>query len=574
MGSAQKKPKQLLIVPTGGTISMNRNVDGVLGVDQKANDNIARCLQSIPGIGYTEVDPGFCSDSSDISWNQVNQLCNVVLAHHPFYHGVLIRHGTDTMNRSVAAMALAGNETITTPIVFVGSIHNQNNIRTDAFENSVSGAIFAAYSGHAGVFAVRPRGVIITSRHDTPGMEINWHTRKYHKQASACFARVNLDKIVDVGLVDEGFHGFRGSDGLRFRISQVKLNEARKEGMFTHYKDEDTNSFYISRDDTLYTADQNAASPRGLLPSVQILGFRRGDYLQEGSDPRSIYLNIKRAVDMGQGHKSLSGRIIPELAILENIKRRWPPRSKGTLESTFPVLFRDHIPNERLSNTLAEFWLAYSGKQNGVMDAGRIQCLDVLGDGAQLFDIVDTERTRPSGIILRATGAAGMRVSDPAESYVSALSRCRDLMIPVVVTSASGEVTSLSYGPPHEIWKNDLAFFAGTMDVDLVQPRMALLNGQRAFVQELTTTIDEKLRPVVERNIYRQLLSGAHYAAVRDGMSDRHKMQKMYGTETRVDLLGSFHVRKAIVAAYLHEIMRNNVPVPESKLSPILTRHM
>jgi L-asparaginase/Glu-tRNA(Gln) amidotransferase subunit D len=570
MGSAQKKPKQLLIIPTGGTISMNRDTEGVLSVGQKATDSIARCLQSIPGIGYTQVDPGFCSDSSDISWTQLNQLCNVALTHRPFYHGVLIRHGTDTMNRSVAAMALAGNEIITTPIVFVGSIHDQNHPRTDAFENSVSGAVFAAYSNHAGVFAIRPRGVVITSRHDTPGMSVNWHTRKYDKQALACFARVNLDSIVDKGVVEEGVHGFLGSDGFRFRISQARLNEARKEGMFTHFKDADTDSIYISRDNTLDTADQNAAAPRGLLPSVQILGFRRGEYLQQDSHPHNIYSHIKRAVDMGIGHRNLAGRVIPELAILENVKRRWPPTCKTTLESVFPILFHDQTQSEKLSRALSEFWLSYSGKQNGTMDATGIQCLDVLGDGAQLFDIIDTERTRPRGIILRATGAAGMRISDPAESYTRALSRCRELVIPVVVTSASGEVTSLSYGPPHDIWKNDLAFFAGTMDTDLVQPRMALLNTQREFMHELISTISEPGRLMVERNMYRQLLSGTHYAAVRDGVSDRSKMQTMYGTETRVDLLGSFHVRKAIVAAYLHEVIRNNIPIKEQQLLPVL----
>ena len=111
-----------------------------------------------------------------------------------------------------------------------------------------------------------------------------------------------------------------------------------------------------------------------------------------------------------------------------------------------------------------------------------------------------------------------------------------------------------------------LCFFAGTLDDDLMPPRLALLNASenRSFLDNLVATTDAAMdvKKTMTRKMMRQLLSGSHYRFAHDGeRSDRDLVEQRYGIETRVDLLGGMHVKKAILASYLHECDQREIPL-------------
>ncbi len=158
--------------------------------------------------------------------------------------------------------------------------------------------------------------------------------------------------------------------------------------------------------------------------------------------------------------------------------------------------------------------------------------------------------------------------SSKATSYTNALEACKRAGIPIVLTSSSrGEVTSLEYGPGRHLFEEDLCFFAGTLDADLVEPRLALLNHphNRRFLEDLVQQLDipSSQQQDIRRNVQRQLLSGNHYRRPNENeRSDRQLMEDRYHLETRVDLLSSMHVKKALLASFLHECEKRRLPVP------------
>ena len=107
------------------------------------------------------------------------------------------------------------------------------------------------------------------------------------------------------------------------------------------------------------------------------------------------------------------------------------------------------------------------------------------------------------------------------------------------------------------------------MDSDLVEPRIALLNENKTFINALVDNLETKssVKQEIKRNMYRQLLSGDHYAAEKEGIiPDRKRIQDMYAIETRVDLLSGLHAKKAILASFLHEVLRRDIPLTYASL--------
>lgn len=561
--------RHLYHIATGGTIGSGISSTGVRDVDQNAQQGTLELLQRIPFTKYESILVKMRGDSSAHPRIHLIDLADTILRCAPTGDGVIVEYGTDTMNLAAAVVALKGNETLKVPATFLGSIKGPEKQGSDAPANTITAGFFTAYGNGSGVFAVRPGGVVITSRHDTPGGSIDWHGRGIPQAKGTYFARVRLDQLVDE------------NGNIVFDLTRKKHRSlgTELEALIEYQR--------LFEDGTLDTADEVPVGGRGRLPHIRVLGFGRERIVRfkdrpVGDSAESVLLNLNALVAERRENGKVVGNIIPHLALLEHVRRHRDKLSYKSdsyslhekWEQVLLGLLNDNLKLNYVSKRMVAFWKKYSDIPNGTMDFSDIVSFRVSSDPNLLYR--SFQAVPPRGLILQATGASGIRLQDEfGESYEPLLFYCRQAGIPVVLTSSSrGEVTSFEYGSGRETLDKDLAFFAGTLDADLVEPRIALLNAieSRQFVGALVDKLDasESQKGEVKRNIYRQLLSGSHYRHPAPGeISDRSRVEQQYGIETRVDLLSGMHVRKAILASYLHEANMRKLPISQ-KVAEVL----
>ncbi|QQG38890.1 MAG: asparaginase [Candidatus Woesearchaeota archaeon] len=560
-------------IVTGGTIGSKTTKRGVRDTNTEAQSKTLELLRRIPYTEYNPVKVQMSGDSSTHPRAHLVDLGRTALEHAEEGHGIIIEYGTDTMNLAAATLAIMGNERWVFPVTFLGSIKGPEKPDSDAPLNTITAGFFTRYSNTSGVCAVRPNGIIITSRHDTPGGSVDWHGRGIPQAEGAHFAKIDLKK-----LVDRDFN-------VIFDLKPKKRREIIREleALIDIKK--------LREDGTLDYEDQIVVGGRGRQPNVYLLGVGRERITQlkeklarKSTDP-GVYRNeiIKREINelvaerRTAGH--LKGHVIPALALIEHIRRH---RAKSqhnsdshTLHQEWEMVLRSFLSLDvpsiggAVSYQGIEFWKRYSDRNNDDLDFTGIVTLRGSTDPNYLLQAF--QQTPPRAVVLQATGASGLRLRrDFNETYEDFLTFCKESGIPVVLTSSSrGEVTSFEYEPGLELLEKDLVFFAGTLDADLVEPRLALLNHQtnRNFMESLLDRLEvtPSTRVSIKRNIQRQLLTGSHFRKPGEGETpDRQRIEDLHGIETRVDLLSGMHAKKAILAAYLNETAQRKVRVPDS----------
>jgi len=607
------RKRHLYHCATGGTIGSGKNQEGVRDLDLQAQSITRQLLERIPYTSYEDLPVQMRGDSSAHSRADLVDFVQTVISQANQADGVIVEHGTDTLNLTTAATALAGNEVLTVPVTFLASIRGPDQKGSDAPENTFTAGIFTAFGDASGVFSVRPNGIVVTSRHDTPAGMADWHSRgaldlqrawqemrrKYYvslqdsesarteeEPTSVSFPINRADDSENTGenLFDKTRVGYFAKVNLAelvdaefgFKLPRAKKRQSPLAAIHRHIVYQ-----RIYRDGTLDTADSIPVGGRGRTPQVHILDLPKETitkFKQRPVDdtPNLVYNHTTSLVeDQITKGKGLS-RVILSLALGEHIRRhrakidsssdtynlrdKWEPFMEKFLETDL------HIPYY-LTREIISFWKKNSEAPNGAMDFSGLAAFRVSTDPNYIYRLFQHEP--PRGVILQATGAAGIRLREEAgESYGHLLKYCREAGIPVVLTSSSrGEVTSFEYGPGRQLLEEDLVFFAGTMDADLVEPRLALLNAaeNQRFMDGLVGIVEstEATKKELKRGMYRQLLSGTHYRAVEpENISDRSLIEARYGIETRVDLLGDMQVKKAILASYLHEMAQRELAVP------------
>ncbi len=536
----------------------------MLQVESGAQGAVVDILQSVPGARYDVLDPGFARDSSAHPRTDLVRMCDMILDRLPDANGAIVIHGTDTMDLAAATMALAGNARIDKPVVFLGSIRDQADPESDAPGNSLAAGLFLRYGTAGGVMATRPNGRIITHRTDTAGSAADWHTRDFDPRRGTCLATIAIGDIRPA----------RTSASPYF--SRSRLERMLQSGKLIEYiADPSTGrrfSIYsISLPDwALDTADQRAVFARGSLPTVPILGFERKPL--QGSGVDGMYGCLKETLARGVAQGTLAHDVIPSLAIIENYRRTHSSKESHLWQGILRAVLYDHGVGEPLAQGIVDFWSRHADQKNTCMDFRRLKAIDGISDPDLLRK--ELERTQPSGIVIRATGSAGLRTQE-VETYLPFLDLCRSERIPAVLTSCSGEVTAFEYGPPRTLFEEGSVFFAGTMGAYLVMPRLALVNGQKEFLEGLIGALDtsESVRRDMRWNVYRQLLTGTHFAACSAGaLSDRARMQSSYGIETRVDVIGGFPAPQAVLATVLNEALRSGTRISPERMMPYLSR--
>lgn len=138
------KPKSVLIIFTGGTISMIQNTEtGALSPADltQFREFIPELFNSSINVEMLPFDP--LIDSSDMNPPIWSKLANIIYDNYHKYDGFVITHGTDTMAYTASALSFM-LENLGKPVILTGSQLPIGILRSDAKENLLTAIEIAA----------------------------------------------------------------------------------------------------------------------------------------------------------------------------------------------------------------------------------------------------------------------------------------------------------------------------------------------------------------------------------------------------------------------------------------------
>ncbi|KAA1040175.1 asparaginase [Macrococcus equipercicus] len=127
--------KKLLVLHTGGTISMSENKDGYVTTNNENPVSNAATVQQLAEI--TEIHP-FQVPSPHMTLHHMNDLRKTIILHinEDNYDGVVITHGTDTLEETAYFLDLTLNVSI--PVILTGAMRSSNEIGADGLYNYIA----------------------------------------------------------------------------------------------------------------------------------------------------------------------------------------------------------------------------------------------------------------------------------------------------------------------------------------------------------------------------------------------------------------------------------------------------
>ena len=136
--------KRILVLTTGGTIAgVQKEQDGAYQAGVLAPD---RLLSSVALPEYISVDTdAFCSlDSNDLTFGHLSALYERLCRAQDEYDGIVITHGTDTMEETAFFLSLVLRPRI--PVVFTGAMRPATALSADGPANLKNAVVLAASS--------------------------------------------------------------------------------------------------------------------------------------------------------------------------------------------------------------------------------------------------------------------------------------------------------------------------------------------------------------------------------------------------------------------------------------------
>jgi L-asparaginase len=138
------KNKSVLLIFTGGTISMGENLENNSLSPLDSN----QVLANIPELNHLDVKISSYSfkpliDSSDIQPENWVKICEIIKENYDKFDGFVVLHGTDTMSFSASAVSFM-LENLSKPVIFTGSQLPVGVHRSDAKENLITAIEIAA----------------------------------------------------------------------------------------------------------------------------------------------------------------------------------------------------------------------------------------------------------------------------------------------------------------------------------------------------------------------------------------------------------------------------------------------
>lgn len=194
MSSLMKK-KNVLVISTGGTISMVK--DPQTGALHPAEWE--EFMSFMPELDKSDTHVDYHKfeqlvDSSDINPDIWAELASIIYEHYDQYDGFVVLHGTDTMAYSASALSFM-LENLNKPVVFTGSQLPIGVLRSDARENFLTAVEIAAEQDEMGDPIVPEVTVFFEAR-----LWRGNRTSKVNAENFAAFKSYNYEALAKAGV--------------------------------------------------------------------------------------------------------------------------------------------------------------------------------------------------------------------------------------------------------------------------------------------------------------------------------------------------------------------------------------
>ena len=130
--------KKILLIQTGGTISMQLERDGTAFIDKDDSTSIINNqLPELKQIADIKAINLMAEDSSNLNQTHWTTIARAIEKHYRDYDGFVILHGTDTMAYTASALSFV-LKNLEKPVILTGSQVPLVNIRSDARRNVIN----------------------------------------------------------------------------------------------------------------------------------------------------------------------------------------------------------------------------------------------------------------------------------------------------------------------------------------------------------------------------------------------------------------------------------------------------
>lgn len=204
--------KKVCVIYTGGTIGMSRTGNGFAPVPGTLEKELAgiKDLTSpdMPDIDLIEFDP--ILDSSNITYEQWNQIADTIGSNYDGYDGFVVLHGTDTMAYSTSALSFM-LEGLGKPVVFTGSQIPLSELRSDGRDNFITSVLIASESRLHEVCLFFSNTLLRGNR-----------AMKYSADRLIAFSSPNYPELAEAGIdISFSTKNFLDDSGIPFRVQHM-----------------------------------------------------------------------------------------------------------------------------------------------------------------------------------------------------------------------------------------------------------------------------------------------------------------------------------------------------------------
>lgn len=215
--------KKLLVLHTGGTISMSENNEGFVTTNEKNPVAEVSTVKNLADI--TEINP-FQVPSPHMTLHHMNLLRKAIqqAVLEENYDGVVITHGTDTLEETAFFLDLTIN--IPIPVILTGAMRSSNEIGADGLYNYIA-AIRVAIEDDA-----RGKGVLVVFNDEIHSAK---NVTKTHTSNTSTFQSPNYGPL---GIITKNNIYFHHLPIITKPL--VKVREDKKVGLVKAHSDLDS----------------------------------------------------------------------------------------------------------------------------------------------------------------------------------------------------------------------------------------------------------------------------------------------------------------------------------------------
>lgn len=248
--------KNILVMHTGGTISMSENSQGVVTTNDTNPMSNIEIIQSIANI--TEKHP-FQIPSPHMTLKHMNLLRKSIIneIYEENYDGIVITHGTDTLEETAYFLDLTLNVSI--PVILTGAMRSSNEIGADGLYNYISAVRTACHDD------AKNKGVLVVFNDE---IHTAMNVTKTHTSNTSTFQSPNYGPLGIITKNNIYFHHLPLT-----HPPLVKVNEAIKVGLVKAHSDLDSDLIKCFADQE-YDGLVIEALGQGNLPPSSLEGIQ------------------------------------------------------------------------------------------------------------------------------------------------------------------------------------------------------------------------------------------------------------------------------------------------------------